>query len=98
MARAYRTPTGGGGGPFAFTVKLRTADGHELPLPAVTADTPADAARIAIRDSAGFIKRQIRPPTVVVLGPFGPHTFPTDSTWRGRRPADKETAAMFGGR
>lgn len=100
MARAYRTPHGVGGGPFVFTVKLLTADGTELPLPVsrVTADTPADAARQVARTYVDSIRRFIKPPVVIVEGPFGSRAFPTDKAWRGRRPADKETAAMFGGR
>jgi hypothetical protein len=85
MVARYRTPSGGGKGPRVFTVKLLTADGTEMPLPSVTADTPADAARQVTRAYVEFIRGQIQPPQVVVGGPFGPHTFPTDSTWRGRR-------------
>jgi hypothetical protein len=98
MVTRYRPPHGGRVGPLAFSVRLRLADGTEVPLPGVTADTPADAARLAQRDCIDFIRGLIRPPLVIVQGPFGSHTFPADKAWRGRRPTQKETAALFDGR
>jgi hypothetical protein len=98
MARPYRVQYGVGGGPFAFDSRIRLADGYELSAEIVRADTPMDAARRAERAHIDFIRRQIRPPVIVVVGPFGLHAFPTDSAWRGRRRAEKETAALFDGR
>lgn len=98
MTRVYRTPHGVGGGPFAFDVRIRLADGYELSVGTVRADTPMDAARQVERANIDFIRGQTRPPAIVVAGPFGTHTFPTEKAWLGRRPADEKTAALFDGR
>jgi hypothetical protein len=98
MARTYRTPAGGGEGPYTFDTLIRLADGHELSSGRVRADTPTDAARQIERANSDFIRGQIKPPAIVVDGPFGRHAFPTDSTWRGRRRVDTKTATLFGGR
>jgi hypothetical protein len=98
MVARYRTPSGGGKGPYTFDTWIRFCDGSELSSGRVEADTPTDAARQVERANADFIRRQTQPPAIVVVGPFGRHTFPTDSTWRGRRRVDTKTAALFGGR
>ena len=96
MARTYRTPSGGGEGPYTFAATLRLADGTEMPLPSVTAATPTDAARRAERTYVEFIKGLIRPPTLVIVGRFGSRTFPTDSTWQGRRRGPPEAPELPG--